>query len=149
MPLTPIERHHVKDWPALLVTIAEVLGVEMAENIAKNLGGYHVRLGQHRRKPPKNRLFQLIGADAYAKLAEHLTQGIGWENLEIPCGPFLNTALEKRMRADLLWDAFDQCRTVSEAAQRAGVTPRTVHRRMKKLGLKAADLKHNGKRTEP
>lgn len=146
MPLTPGEKRHVKDWPVDLVKIAEVVGIECAEMIARNFGGHHVRIATS--FEPSSKLPSLIGEERYAALAEHFTQGIGDVHLEIPTGPFLAVKQEQRFRDGLFWEALDTCNTVTEVARHVGVTNRTVRRRMRKLGMTAADLRLNTKEND-
>lgn len=148
MPLTPGERRRIKDWPPTLVQIAEVVGIECAETIARTLGGTTVYLGQQQRGPAASRLSDLIGAHRYAALAQHFTSGIGQVELDISAGPFLAFNQARRMQNDLFWDAMDHCTSVSEAARYVGMSVRNIARKMRKIGMTAADLKSNSKGTD-
>ena len=114
------------DLPALLAEIAEVAGIDAALAIAEAKGGQAVTIPSRLR--PDHWLITAIGRERAEQLSDHFCSGRSRAQLDIPLGPTGSYFADRRRRAVAVAQALAAGATASEAARRAGITRRSVHR---------------------
>ena len=114
------------ELPALLAEIADVVGIEGALAIAEAKGGQAVSIPSRLR--PDHWLIAAVGLDRAELLSEHFCSGRMRAQLDIPLGPTGSYLGDRRRRARAVAQALEEGATASEAARRAGITRRSVHR---------------------
>lgn len=104
--------------PRSLRQIAELTSLEVALKLVAQLGGTEVYVPKQPTK--SSRLARCVGVDAARRIAElH-----GGDRLAVP----LATAAVRARRDDAIRRLLDDGLSVPEAARRAGVSRRTIHR---------------------
>lgn len=114
------------DLPALLAEIAEVVGIEAALSIAEVKGGQAASIPSRLRDD--HWLVKAIGRERAETLSEHFCSGRSRAQLDIPLGPTGSYLGDRRRRAAVVRQALAEGATANEAARRAGITRRSVHR---------------------
>jgi hypothetical protein len=122
----PTRRADLEALPALLAEIAEVAGLDAALAIARVKGGQEVFVPA--RLSDQHWLVEAVGRARAEIIADHFTSGRGRIKLDIPLGPAGSYLAERRRRARLLADAIAEGASANQAAQRAGLTRRSVLR---------------------
>lgn len=114
------------DLPQLLAEIADVVGIDAALAIAEAKGGQAVSIPS--RMADDHWLVRAIGRDKALALSHHFGSGVRRVQLEVPLGPSGSYLADRRRRARLVREALAEGTTANEAARRAGITRRSVHR---------------------
>ncbi len=115
------------DLPPLLAEIAEVVGIDAALAIAEAKGGQRVTIPG--RLSNGHWLVKAIGRDKAEQISAHFVAGSGGRlGLDIPLGPTGSYLAERRRRHRLVTQALADGATTNQAAQRAGITRRSVFR---------------------
>lgn len=105
------DRSIVRDWPASLIEVAEVIGVKATLHLVEAFGGTTLYVPEH--LDPSHRLAQAIGFNA----AEQLVSMYRLEKIEVP------TMRIVRTRKALIGKATG---TTNQIAREFGVTTRWV-----------------------
>lgn len=115
------------DLPALLAEIAEVTDLATALAVAEAAGGTTVTFVA--RLTPENWLVKAVGLDKAQRISRQITSGKARVKLFVPLGPRAGTyRAEQRRRAALLYQAEQDGLSARQAARKAGITDRSVHR---------------------
>jgi len=120
------------DLPEILREIAALAGLDAALKVAEAVGGTRVYVP--RRPGADHWLTRAVGADAAARIAEHLTTGQTGLHIEFPRGPQGSYNRERRARTRLLTDLAAQGLQPTEIARRAGITRRGAQMFKARLG---------------
>lgn len=113
--------------PALLVEIAEIVGLPAALKLAQAKGGQQVFIPN--KIPEEHWLAQLIGRAEAQRLADYFTHEIGAKGIPIPKAE----TIRHRRRMALVKKLLAEGRSANDIAARADLTRRDVFRKKRQL----------------
>lgn len=121
-------------YPGVLQQIADATSAEVAETLAREVGGTEIFVPRYPRAG--GMLVQLIGLSNATAIA----QKIGWGKLLIPAGDFRGQGSRRRMVERLTAEGF----STQEIARMVDCHERTVRRTKERLRSEAQQLRLPG-----